>query len=404
MARIPAICGGVPAFPEGPPSWPPADDDVREALQRAYADGSWGRYHGPHVAALEDRLRRWCAVDHAQACSSGTVAVELALRGLGVGPGDEVILGGYDFPGNFRAIEAVGAWPVVVDLEDRTGCLAIEQVSAGVSPATKAVIATHLHGGLVDMPRLVEAMRARGIGVVEDACQAAGALVAGRPAGAWGDVGVWSFGGSKLLTAGRGGAVVTPRDDVRQRMKIASERGNLAWPLSELQAAVLLPQFDKLSQRHRQRRDAARRLIDGLSASPRWSPPALPASVVGDDVPRWEPAYYKLGLRLDRTRLGDDARETLVAAARAEGLALDAGFRGFTSRGKTRCRKVGDLPCSLRAAAETIVLHHPILLAENDAVDRAAAVLADLLERLAAGELDGRRTAELPLRSGDADV
>src|SRR5262245_48632502 len=99
-----AIHGGPAVFPAGPPPWPLPDDAVRDALLAAYADGNWGRYHGPYCQRLAQALAEYHAVEHVTLCCSGTVAVELGLRGLGVSPGDEVILAGYDFPGNFRAV------------------------------------------------------------------------------------------------------------------------------------------------------------------------------------------------------------------------------------------------------------------------------------------------------------
>ena len=113
-------------------------------------------------AAITGRTASGCAsclaqmhgVQHAWLCSSGTIAVELALRGLKVGPGDEVILAAYDFPGNFRAIEAIGARPVLVDLAPGTWTIDVEQVAAAISPRTKAIIVSHLHGSLADMRRL----------------------------------------------------------------------------------------------------------------------------------------------------------------------------------------------------------------------------------------------------------
>src|SRR5438105_1224148 len=107
-----AIQGGKPLLRQGPPTWPRPDDDIRAALAAAYADGTWGRYHGPHGEQLKSLLADLCGVSHAWLCSSGTIAVELALRGLKIGPDDEVILAAYDFSGNFRAIEAVCARPV----------------------------------------------------------------------------------------------------------------------------------------------------------------------------------------------------------------------------------------------------------------------------------------------------
>src|SRR5207302_8956136 len=104
---------------------------------------------------------------------------------------------------------------------------------------------------------------AHGVGVVEEPAQAPGATVQGGPAGAWGDVAVLSFGGSKLLSAGRGGALLTRHPDVHQRARIALNRGNVVCPLSELQAAVLLPQIDGLAQCHARRRRAVARLTRG---------------------------------------------------------------------------------------------------------------------------------------------
>src|SRR5439155_4506547 len=143
-----AIQGGKPLLPQGPPTWPRPDDEIRAALESAYADGTWGRYHGPHSERLKALLADLGGVSYAWLCSSGTIAVELALRGLKIGPGDEVILAAYDFPGNFRAIEAIGARPVLLDLAANSWTLDIEQVAAAISPQTKAVIASHLHGSL----------------------------------------------------------------------------------------------------------------------------------------------------------------------------------------------------------------------------------------------------------------
>src|SRR5436309_2713936 len=92
-----AVDGGPPVIPGGPPSWPRPDEAVHSALEAAYADGSWGRYHGPHCERLRELLAAMHRVSHVWLCSSGTIGVELALRGLKVGAGDEVILAAYDF-------------------------------------------------------------------------------------------------------------------------------------------------------------------------------------------------------------------------------------------------------------------------------------------------------------------
>src|SRR5207248_7949056 len=139
---LPALLGGPPVRPQGPPDWPAADEAVREALLAAWRDGSWGKYHGGHVRRLEERLAADHGVGFALTCGSGTFAVELALRALKVGPGDEVVLAAYDYPGNFLAVHAVGATPVLVDLDAENWNLSAERLTEAFSPATRAVIAS----------------------------------------------------------------------------------------------------------------------------------------------------------------------------------------------------------------------------------------------------------------------
>ncbi|MEX0586403.1 MAG: aminotransferase class I/II-fold pyridoxal phosphate-dependent enzyme [Pirellulales bacterium] len=346
------------------PAWPPPDEQVREALLAAYADGSWGRYHGPHCERLAAALAARHGTPHVTLCCTGTLAVELALRGMRVGPGDEVIMAAYDFPGNFRAVEAVGAKPVLVDIAAVTWCLDADALDEAAGPKTRAVLVSHLHGGLAAMERIARWAQARGIAVVEDACQAAGARVDWRPAGAWGDVAVLSFGGSKLLTAGRGGAVLTSQEEVFQRMRVFAHRGNDAFALSELQAAVLLPQLEKLDARNAQRLASVKTLTAQL-ADLDWLRP------VQGERPGSSPSYYKLAFLLDAERANKSSsrsRADFVAAARAEGVALDEGFRGFALRGERRCRTAGALTHARRAAEDTLLLHHPVLLADAQTI------------------------------------
>jgi len=377
-----AINGGPPALPEGPPPWPRPDEAVREALAACYADGSWGRYHGPHCQRLRELLTTMHGVAHAWLCSSGTIAVELALRALKIGPGDEVILAGYDFPGNFRAIEAIGARPVLVDLAADSWTIDAKQVAAAISPETKAVIVSHLHGSLADMPRLRAIADERGLSIVEDACQVPGAGLGGKPAGAWGDAGVLSFGGSKLLTAGRGGAIVTNRDDVLQRIKIFCERGNDAFPLSELQAAVLIPQLGQLAAANKQRLSAVQTLLAACRDIGVLRGLALPTHA------GMEAAFYKLPWLLSGNNSACDSpefeqrRRRFTAALRAEGVAMDEGFRGFARRTTQRCRAIGDLAAAREAAAGTVLLHHPVLLERPEVIQRVAQAIHKVAERL----------------------
>lgn len=364
-----AYQGGPRALAVDPPEWPPADAFVRQALEDAWADGSWGRYHGPHCGKLERELARLHEVDFVTLVCSGTFAVELALRGLGIARGDEVILAGYDFPGNFRAIEAIGARVALVDVEPDGWLLDIDQLPAAVGEQTRAIVVSHLHGGMADMPRVMDFAARHSLAVVEDACQSPGAIVSGRVAGSWGDVGVLSFGGSKLLTAGRGGALLTRSADVYQRAKVFCQRGNHAFPLSELQAAVLLPQLEKLAERNAVRRSNVERLLVQATDLPGLRPLVNRAGASA--------SYYKLAWRYRGEELsGCPPLVEFLAALQAEGAPFDTAFHGFARRTARRCRKVGTLPHSQIAADSTLLLHHPILLEPPARIDALAQAIA----------------------------
>ena len=362
--------------------WPPEDEEIRAVLEDALQDGSWGRYHGRHSESLVKTLSGQFNSEHVILASSGTIAVEMALRGVGVTAGDEVLLAGYDFPGNFRAIEAIGAYPVLVDIDSANWCLdlkALECVAEEESKSSskvRALVISHLHGGLAPMQEITELARRHNWAVVEDACQAPGAFVDGQPAGSWGDVGVLSFGGSKLLTAGRGGALLTNQQSIMQRAKIFAERGNNAFPLSELQAAVLGPQLSKLASRNRKRRERARLLVN---LARQQAGHLIPVEHRKND----EPVFYKLAWRYQRSTPEAVNRSELVTAWQARGIPIDTGFRGFVERTKRRCRKSGTLPHSRAAAEGTLLLHHPVLLQEEKKIRQVANILGEVYQMLA---------------------
>jgi perosamine synthetase len=353
---LPAILGGTPIRPEGPPDWPFPDPEVTARVQQALADGSWGKYHGPHVAELTRLLAAYHQTGHVVLCASGTAAVELALRGLAVGPGDEVLLAAYDFKGNFQDVLAVGAVPVLVDVRPDNWNMDTARIPEAVGPKTRAIVVSHLHGGVVDMPEILRLARAHHLAVIEDAAQMPGARIHGRVAGTWGDAGILSFGGSKLVSAGRGGAVLTPRADVAQRIKLYAQRGNDAYPLSELQAAVVIPQWARLDAANASRRAAVAWLSERLNRT-------NGLQVFGNPPSDSHAGYYKLGLQYDPAAFGGLPRDVLAAAVRAEGMALDPGFRALhKTHSSQRFRTAAELQHATRADACVLTLHHPVLL------------------------------------------
>ncbi|MCP9881769.1 DegT/DnrJ/EryC1/StrS family aminotransferase [Cyanobium sp. Alchichica 3B3-8F6] len=167
---------------------------------------------GATIGRFEDDFARACGVPHAIGCNSGTDALILALRGLGIGPGDEVITASFSFFATAEAISAVGATPVFVDVEESSYLIDLDQLEAAINPATKALLPVHLFGRPVDMERVCAIAERHGLRVIEDCAQATGASWAGRPVGSWGDAGCFSFFPTKNLGAAGDGGAVTCRD------------------------------------------------------------------------------------------------------------------------------------------------------------------------------------------------
>ena len=366
-----AIEGGPAALDAGPFPWPVASSEINSNVEQAMADGSWGQYHGRWTDELTATIASQFKTEQVTLCCSGTIAVELALRGAGVQADDEVILAGYDFPGNFRAIEAIGARPVLIDVVEGGWVIDARDLEEALCDQTSAIIVSHLHGQIADIGLIREIIdrhnldSEKKVTIVEDACQVPGATLAGSPLGCLGDVGVLSFGGSKLLSAGRGGAVLTNSPEIHQRAKIFAQRGNDSFPLSQLQAAVLIPQFATLATMNETRNQNAQKLIqateqfdslDGLTQ-------------LATNREQCKTAFYKLPWQL-RDRSNGWSRADFIAALAAEGLQVGEGFRGFLRRSPRRCRKIGTLVQSQIAAQQTVLLSHPVLLESDSVIDK----------------------------------
>ncbi|MEO1002310.1 MAG: DegT/DnrJ/EryC1/StrS family aminotransferase [Cyanobacteria bacterium J06638_7] len=186
-----------------------------------------GQYIGGAVTAgFERDFAAACGVPHAVGCNSGTDALVLALRGLGIGPGDQVITASFSFFATAEAISAVGATPVFVDVEESSYLIDLDQLEAAITPATRALLPVHLFGRPVDMERVCAIAERHGLEVIEDCAQATGACWAGRPVGSWGDAGCFSFFPTKNLGgAGDGGAVTCRDPELAQRVRELAVHG-----------------------------------------------------------------------------------------------------------------------------------------------------------------------------------
>lgn len=196
-------------------------------LERGYVldalDTNWISGTGGYVTRFEDGLAYTLDRRYALAVSNGTVALELVLRALGIGPGDEVIVPAFTFVAPVAAVRSVGAIPVLVDIDPISWTLDVREVESALTRRTQAIIAVDLLGHPADYDRLYET--APDIPIIEDAAQAHGALYKGSPVGSLGDVSTFSFHSNKGITTGEGGAVLTNDHDLAQRLRLIANHG-----------------------------------------------------------------------------------------------------------------------------------------------------------------------------------
>ncbi len=261
--------------------------ELLEAVERVLASSRF--ILGPEGKALEAEVAALCGVRHGVGVASGTDALHLALRALGIGPGDEVITPAFSFVASASAVIHAGARPVFADIDLETFALDPAQVKQAITPRTRALIAVHLYGHPADMKPLLGIARRHGLAVVEDAAQAIGATYAGRPVGSFGVLACLSFYPTKNLGAcGDAGMVVTDRGELAERVRRLRDHGSqekhqhleLGWSsrLDEIQAALLRVKLRHLSEWTAARRRLAARystLLAGLPLTlPRERPPA----------------------------------------------------------------------------------------------------------------------------------
>ncbi len=241
-------------------------EEFREAIMRVVRSTRF--ILGPEVDAFEREAAEYLGVEHAVGVASGTDALTIALRALGIGSGDEVITSPFTFFATGEAIRAVGATPVFVDIEPDHYCLHPDRVEEAIGPRTRAILPVHLYGQPADIEPLVALAARHQLLVIEDAAQAFGSAMAGRKVGSFGDAAGFSFFPSKNLGAfGDGGLLVTHRKDVADQARLLRNHGQVdryhhahfgyTSRLDELQAAILRIKLRQLDRWNDQRRSIA---------------------------------------------------------------------------------------------------------------------------------------------------
>jgi perosamine synthetase len=225
------------------------------------ARNAWYANANMYNTRFEAAFAQFIGTRFAASLPSCTSAIHLSLLALGIGPGDEVIVPDATWIATSAPITYVGATPVFADVDEKTWCLSAESFEECITPQTRAVIPVDLYGGLPDMDAIREIAQKHRIAIVEDAAEAVGATYRGKRAGSFGETGVFSFHGSKTLTTGEGGMLVTDREDLWKRIQFLRDHGRspgdrmfynteVAWKykMSSLQAALGLAQLERIDE------------------------------------------------------------------------------------------------------------------------------------------------------------
>ena len=348
-------------------------DELPRAVQRVLESGRF--IQGEETRRFEQAFAAFCATKEAIAVDSGTAALHLALVACGLNPGDQVLTSPFTFIATGTAILHAGLAPVFADI--RPGDLNLDpaKVEAALTPRTRALMPVHLFGTPCDMTALDAIARRRGLALIEDACQAHGAVHAGRRAGSFGDASTFSFYPSKnLAAAGDGGAVVTNRPEVASDLLLRRDHGRTSkyehgvvgwnYRMDEFQAAVLNVKLPRLDDWNARRRALAGRYRERLSGLPLVLPSADPGSV-------WH-------LYVIRTPKRDALREHLEKQGVETGVHYPRPLHlqpPFASLGHRR----GDFPEAERAADEVLSLPMYPELGE-EGVDRVAGAIRSFFD------------------------
>jgi len=349
-----------------------AIDDVLDSMQLTI---------GPNVKAFDKEWAEYCGTKHSIGVGSGTDALQLAIRAIGVSSGDEVITVSHTFFATVEAILYANARPILVDIDERTMMMDIAAAAAAVTPRTKAIIPVHLYGRTMDLKPLRQLAQDKGIALIEDAAQAHGALLDdGRKAGSGGRVGCYSFYCSKNLGAyGEAGSIVTNDDKLADDLRALREHGQSTRyyhpvvgynaRLDEIQAAILRIKLRRLEQWNARRREIAER-YDGLLRGSGVKTPEIPAK--GRHV------FYAYAIRVPaekrdalRAYLAENGIGTQIHYPVPIHLQDAAQFLGY---------RKGDLPATEKLADEQLSI--PIYPEMTDSqIERVASAIKEFMRK-----------------------
>lgn len=321
--------------------WPSFTEEEALAVQRVLLSNRVNYWTGTECREFEKEFAAWVGTRYAVALANGTVALDVALKALGIGPGDEVVVTPRSFIASVSCVVNAGATPVFADVDRDSGNSTAETIAAVLTPRTRAVIVVHLAGWPADMDPIMSLAHRHGLKVIEDCAQAHGARYRGRSVGSIGHVGAWSFCQDKIMTTGGEGGMVTTNDESLWRAMWAykdhgksyaavyerdhppgfrwlHESFGTNWRMTEIQAAIGRIQLRRMQEWHVKRLSYARRIWETASRLPGLRVPAVPEEI--------EHAAYKCYVYVEPERLAPGwSRDRIVEEVLARGVPCYTG-------------------------------------------------------------------------------
>lgn len=366
--------------------WPCYSQDEADAVQRVLLSNKVNYWTGAECREFEREYAAYVGTPYAVAVANGTVALELALYSLGIGPGDEVITTSRTYIASASCVVMRGALPVVVDVDRVSQNIAPDAIRAAITPRTKAIIAVHLAGWLCDMDSIMAIAKEYGLKVIEDCAQAHGATYKGRQAGSFGHAAAFSFCQDKIIsTGGEGGMMVTHTEEIWKKAWAYKDIGRsydavyhrehppgfrwltdsfgTNWRMTEIQAVIGRLQLKKLDSWIERRRENAAILTRAFEDIP-----ALRVTSPPSDIGH---AYYKYYAFIEPDRLKPDwTRDRIIEELTRKGVPcfsgscseiyLEKAFESIPTKPKSR------LPAAKELGETSLMfLVHPTLLVEH---------------------------------------
>jgi dTDP-4-amino-4,6-dideoxygalactose transaminase len=330
MAEL-AVRGGNPVRPRGYPAWPVFDERDVQAVADAVRSGNWGGFPepGPNAARFEEAFAEYQGARHGVLMVNGTVTMEVALKALGIGWGDEVIVPALTFAATAYAPIAAGALPVIVDVTRDTWTIDADQVEAAITPKTRAIMPVHLGHQMADMDRIADIASRHSLAIIEDCAHAHGQRWNDLGAGCIGDFGSFSHQSSKILTAGEGGSLLTSEDALARRAHSIVDCGRAKdddeptfganYRLGELHAALLVTQMERFERQRAEREEAGRYFeeiavqVPGVRIMPR-----------DPRITRW--SFYNYVFAIEPEAFGGASNEVVAYALEREGVTAEVQY------------------------------------------------------------------------------